>query len=577
MQEMTRARGTFLLGLSITVIVVLFFYWSLLFNLGKPLGLLHGDSFLVNFIFKHYFYVFQTGRWLELPTLPMFYGFENSLFYSDHHLIHAALAYPWFLLTGSVVAATNSYVLFTIVTSGVAMYLLLWHLTRSVAGSVIGAVVFVCNPYVTARFPDHLILLSLQWVPLIFLFFERFLEKGRRVDGFFLLFFLTCQLLSSLYYAAFLSLVFPIYVVVRLWQTKTHPMRFVNIGILAGSILFIITAALSAHFYLQVFSKEPINRSLQHSVATYAARVSDYFFTGPNNVLYGGLKERVSEAFPTVVRMGIWSEHNLFWGVTVFALFVMSFFLVWKTGNWGYWLLCVSLIAFCALMSFGPKIVITDTFVLPGSYTLFYYLDPLLQFIRTTARFAVFVFFFLSIIVSMTVAALLQGRSLGKQLLISSIILVLILGEYLIKPLDYYQKNDTEQELYSVINKKTDIKIILDLPIGNLISYQFRQARAEDLDAHYLLYAVIYHDKKLLNGYTGFLPKEYYERGQLLSINFPTASKLKLLQKWGVDAIVVHRDEFTIQSDYGVLRSSLVSRGLPILAETEKQVVFDLR
>lgn len=564
------------IGIIASVVIVLGFYHSLLFNVSNPLGLLHGDTYLVNFIFKHYFYVFQTGRWDELTTLPMFYGFENSLFYSDHHLIHAVLAYPWFLITGSVITTTNSYVLFTLVTSAVAMYLFLLHLTKNIVGSVIGAIIFVCNPFVTARFPDHLILLSLQWIPLIFLFFERLLQKQRATDGFFFFFFLLCQLLSSLYYSAFLSLLLPIYALIRIRQMRVHLLWIVNRGVLLGGVFFIITVVLSSYFYLQVFAKESINRSLDAAVATYAARVSDYFFTAPNNVLYGGIKESASQMFPTAVRMGIWSEHNLFWGVTVFVLFVLSFFVLRKTDKRGYWLLCVSLIAFCALLSFGPKIVITDTITLPGIYPLFYYLDPLLQFIRTTARFGVFIFFFLSIIATMTFSELWGRKSAGRQFLIGSVIILLILVEYQIKPLDSYQKNEKDVKLYSVLNKRTDLKVLVDLPIGNLIPYTYPQARSEELDSHYLFYAVIYHNKKLLNGYTGFLPKEYYRRGHLLSVNFPTVSKLKQLREWGADAVILHREEFNNPGDYDVMRRSLLDKNVPLLDETEGIALFDL-
>jgi hypothetical protein len=96
-----------------------------------------------------------------LSTLPMFYGFQNSLFFSDHHFIHAVIALPLFLMTKDIIITSNLLIISTLLMSLTAMYTLCYFFTKHVLPSVLGAIVFVLNPFILARFPDQLILLSL--------------------------------------------------------------------------------------------------------------------------------------------------------------------------------------------------------------------------------------------------------------------------------------------------------------------------------------------------------------------------------------------------------------------------------
>jgi hypothetical protein len=157
-------------------------------------------------------------------------------------------------------------------------------------------------------------------------------------------------------------------------------------------------------------------------------------------------------------------------------------------------------------------------------------------------------------------------------------LVVLILGiyiEYKTVPVEFLTVRGEVKKAYATIQQRQDIQVLLEYPIGNSIDYAYPQARMEELDAHYLAYALLYHDKKLINGYSGFIPKEYYKRAEYLSIHFPTRSKLAMLKTWGVDAIVVHEDEFTNKRTYADILSSHLL-GVPILMSEKGVTVFDL-
>jgi hypothetical protein len=224
----------------------------------------------------------------------------------------------------------------------------------------------------------------------------------------------------------------------------------------------------------------------------------------------------------------------------------------------------------------GPKITFSDNFSIPGPYRLAYLIDPLLSYLRTAARFGVFVFFFLGLISSLTLAEIAKKVGVRRYIMLSFIILAILLIEYMNKPLAFTEIDQRTKDFYSLLNKQKQIEVIVDLPIANLISYSYPQARAEDFDAHYLLWATVLHDKILFNGYTGFLPQEYYKRGAYLSINFPTREKLKKLREWGVDGIVLHRDEFNDPSEFERVKSDLRKRGVKQVASTDDLALFDL-
>lgn len=565
-------------GVILCIVVTAFFLNSLLLNLNKPLSLLHGDAFLVNFILKHWFAALLSGDLSQISTLPMFYGFQNSLFFSDHHFIHAILAFPFFVLTRDVITTSNLYIFFTMLTSIFAMYLLAWHFTKHTLASLLAGIIYVFNPFIMARFPDHLILLSLQWIPLIILFFERSLQKQSSKNTFFFFFFLTCQLLSSLYYSVFLTVILPFYVVLRLWQRKIRVRTLLNVGFFWGLGIFVLTALISGYFYAQVFSQYPINRSLEKTAVTYSARVSDYFFTAPSNLLYGRWKEQAEKAFPSVVRLGIYSEQNLFLGVLVTILFILSFILLRRIKGKirEIWVIGVGLLGLSFLLSFGPEITFSDSLQVPGLYRLFHALNPLFGFLRTAARFGVFVFFFLSLIVAFTLQVLTERLPVRWRSVIGGFVIGLILLEYWTTPLSFTTIPPEAQALYATLNRQQHINVILDYPVGNSIPYPYPQARGEDLDARYLLYATILHNKTLFNGYTGFLPPEYYRRGDYLSVNFPRRRHLLELRQWGVDGIVLHRDEFNQPQEFDRIKMGLEQFGVPLIAQTDSLAVFDL-
>lgn len=569
-------RTNFFRGLLIVSVLVLLFQYSLLLNVTKPLSLLHGDAFLVNFILSHYMHIIDTGNWTQWPTLPMLYGFPRSLFFTEFYPLHALAVWPIWKLSANIFLASNILVVLTVLFSAIAMYAYAFVMVGGIAPSLLAAIIFSLNPFLFARYPDHALVLNVGCIPLILLGFELALRRKKGIWLFVMFLALTVQLLTStLYYSVFLTVFLPLYVLLRLYQTKEGMKAVRSLWTAVGVGIFFTVTWWVSSLYAKTFTMYPLSRGLQ-AAQVYAAIPTDWLFTGPENILYGSLKARFAAAFPSYIREGISAEHNLFPGIVPIVLFIVSFFLVRRGKHRALWWLGIFCIAFGFFLSLGPAIAISPSRTIPGPYLLIRAIDPLFSALRVPARFGVFTFFGLALVGALTLKELLRPYRSITRLTISILLISLILIEYANKPLSTYTISDANNDVYKVIRSRQDIKVVIDLPIGNLVDYTYRQARSEEGDARYLLYALLYHHKILFNGYTGFLPAEYYRRANMLSVNFPTIAKLSDLREWGVDAIILHREEFPFIDDFGRLRSDLIAKGVPQIATTEDLVLFDL-
>lgn len=552
------------------------FLFHFLLNAGNILALPgNHDTFFSIFVINHYMTNITSSSWENLATLPMLYGTQNSLFLSDHFLSQALLALPFYIVTRNIILTYSLLVFATFFLSFFSMSQLAYHFTKQIIPSILAAVIFVFNPFNMGHFPGLILLFSLQWLPLIFLFFEKSLKKPGSKNTFLFFVFLSAQLLSSLYYSAFLTIILPIYAAFRLKQEKINPFKLINFGFISGLLIFLAVTLSSTFLYMSNLQSSA-NRNLGETEALYSAWISDYLTTGPRNLIYGNLKENLAKTLPQTVHFVFDWEHYLFMGITPAFILLTSFKFLKKTYQ-KIWFLFLALLIFSVILSFGPGIHLTREFIIYSPlYLILYYLDPLLSYIRVASRLGIFVFFFLALISSLTLKVLLAKFPGKKALLWGLIFISLTILEYWNKPLDYTLIPQEKKGFYEKINQDKKIQVILDLPIGNNLPPQYPLSRIEDLDANYLLLASILHNKKLFNGFVSFMPEDHYKKAEMLSINFPTKSKLETLKNWGVDAIILHKEEFKDEHYYYQIKERLIALGITPEAETENLTLFKL-
>lgn len=573
-----------LLGL----LIVAVFHWSFLINISHPLSLDHGDAFLITFILRHYVETVRSGHWASIANLPMFFGYDGTLFFTETFGVQALPAIPIAMLTDDIVATTHLVMILTVAASFILMYLLAWRLTNQILPSLLAAVVFTLNPFMSARFPDHLSVLSVQFLLAWFLCFEisvGHMKKGNSSAAhrfhFLAFVMLTFQVLgATLYYSVFTTVMLPLYAILRVRQEHIPWRAFLNRGFMIGALILMVTAMATAALYVRAHRGVLPRRSVDMT-EYFSAWPTDWLFTGSQNRLYGTLKATAEAAFPTIVRTGIESEHSLFPGVVVLVVSALGFRLLHRSpSRVAATRVCRSLTILAAvafLLSFGPTIHLSSPMSIPGPYALLRAVHPLFSFLRVPARFAVFVFLALGLTSAVTLTSLGSRWSSGKRHAVGMLILLLVLTEYWNKPLAFAEISEETRSFYRGLDQLSHIRVIIDLPVTHFLpSPDGDDIRVETEDAQYLLWASTLHQKTLFNGYSGFVPHEYVRRASFLSAIMPSKAGLTLLSSWGVDAIVLHRDEFEREDEFTRIRDGLIEAGLPPTTETGTLSLFDL-
>ncbi len=571
----------FWLGLIVGIFVVTIFLSQFLAHLTEPLSLSHIDAIFVNFILKHYMNIFFSGNWGEILNMPMFYGFNNSLLFSDHHFIQALEALPIFFVSRNIILTSNLLSYLTILASFLSMYYFVFYLTKKATLSILASIIFVLNPYVSTRFPDYLIGYSLQWIPLIFLFLEKSFEKPTNRNLFLFFFFLTCQFLSALYYSVFLSIILPIYLIAKFLQTKTSPLKMFNLGSIIGGILFLTILIGTGYLYSNVYPKQLSKHGEIQTTEKFSAHPIDLFLNPyERNFLHSLFKDQSTlENTPQNQAKGVVDvfvyERTYFWGITVWSLFLIGIVITFRSKNRGRRLLYFGIITICIILSFGPTIILSENAKFSNYfYNFIQFIDPALSYLRVPARFGAFIFFFLSLFIVLNLQQILNKYRF--QTWIIPIISLIILVEYWNNPLTFTQITPQERSFYNVLNNQPQIKVIVDLPAAIQLKNNSEGFHIYDPNTHYLLPAAVLHSKILLNGYNGFVPDEYTRRLAQLSAFFPQRKAIELLRSWGVEGIVLHKAEFSSTGEFYFDISSLKSLGIKEIAETKNLALFDL-
>lgn len=537
----------------VSLILVIFFLYSSILNVNKPIELARGDTFHVILTLKHYMNVVTANDWKNILTMPTFYGFKDSVLYSELFIFEAVLSLPFYLITSNIITSYNIVALLSMAASSFTMFLFTKYVTNKFWPSVIASLVYVFNPFVIGHYPDNLHYYSLYFIPLIFLYLEKFLKDHSNKNAFLIFLFLTLQSLTALTFGALLTVILPIYAVIRLIQSKLikKPIdikKFVNIGGIIGLIIFTFTIIGIERTYNIYFNGEPIVRNAEET-ATFAPWVSDLFQTSPNNILYGWTRGWFKENIPQFsFGNPEYIERNLFLGFGVWILLIMSFKLR-KSEYKNLWLISLFCAFLCLILSFGPRVRFTESFSIPGIYGIVRAINPLLQDLRVSSRFMFLGYFFIALVAG------ISATKLGKTFIF--IILAVILIEFSSIPWKYETIPQNVLNLYNFVQKQKDINVLVEMPMGNLFTF-VSLADNQFIESSYMLYASQLHSKSILNGYSSYTPIKYPARVEYLSFNFPTPSKIDQLKKWGVDAIVLHKDFFKNKDDYDTIEKGLL-------------------
>jgi hypothetical protein len=154
-----------------------------------------------------------TEAWYDFPG---FYPATDGLTFTEHLLGVSIVATPIYWVTRDAAVTYNVTTLLMYLLCGVAMYALVWRLTRHAGASFVAGLAFMLAPYRAAQLP-HLQVISVPWAPLALAGLHAYLETGRRrwlalfgagwvlqgaANGYFLVFFSVLAGLWVLWFVA---------------------------------------------------------------------------------------------------------------------------------------------------------------------------------------------------------------------------------------------------------------------------------------------------------------------------------------------------------------------------------------
>lgn len=455
---------------------------------------------------------------LRLFAAPIFHPAPDALAFSEHMVVQGILSMPLQWIT-TPVAAYNVMVWLGFALSGWAMALVIRAWTGSIAAAVVAGCLYAFNAHLLTRY-SHLQALHMQFFPVALYGLDRLLRAttsaGDRAPvappalllgvGFVL------QALCSNYTMVMMTVALGVGFVVR--PEAWRPSRRLWFALVATAI---VSAAVLVPFllpYARVRAEQGLIRTLDE-VRMYSAGPQDYLVTA-GRLHYAWWSHRFFEGrtalFPGVV------------GVLLAAVAVCGG-VAWRDTR-ARMALAFGVVG--VALSFGAN--------LPGYEWL--QQIPLLQGIRAASRWGGLFLIAVAILAGYGVAML--ERRLAHRSWWPALALALIGGvtiEALRAPLGM-ERFDRIPSVHARL-AQDDVKAIVVFPLYG--GHNFNR------NAEYMLHQTR-HWKPMLNAYSSFAPRSFYETAARLQ-SFPDAAAIAELERQGFTHVVLHRGP--LERDFG--------------------------
>lgn len=486
----------------------------------------------------------------RLFEAPDFYPEAHTLAYSEHLIVPSLIAAPLLWLGVSPVAGHNLLIILGLTLSGWAMCLVMQRWTGSMAAGVIAGLLYAFNAHVLTRFP-HVQAQHVEFFPLILYALDRVLTRGGRRDAVLLASAFVLQALCSNYLLVFSAFAVVIAAAVRPGDWWGHTHRETRLQLAMAAALAVTILAPFLWPYYQLSRDQGLTRTL-NEVALYSATWRDYLATG-GRLHYAWWSHAFLE-----------SHTALFPGITAVGLAAVAL----MSGSAWHDVRARMAIAIGVLgvaFSLGPA--------LPG-YGWLHEHFPLLAGIRNAARWGWLGLAAVSILAGFGVARLEQrwlcAGNAHPARARSWLPLCVALGlgataEAIRMPVVFTPFSEVPG-LYDLLAAE---------PRVVLAEFPFYSGRSFHQNGHYLL-----NNTRsfvlLVNGYSGFQPAAYLERGRTLN-RFPATEAMAELKRLGVTHVTVHVREFAERMGNEAIAAVEQARELSLIAESDGIRLYALR
>ena len=452
----------------------------------------------------------------------IFYPHRGTLAYSEANIVAGVAAVPVWAATKNPYAAFNFVVLLAFASSALSAFLLVRVLGGSRLGATIAGLIYGFSPYMFAHIP-HIQLLMTFGPALSMAAMHHFTKAPSLRRGALLGLALAITGLACAYYGIFaalgtgLGLLWEL-IAERRWRNAQF---WLGIGAAATIVLLIVGPFFVP--YLSVRSAG-FERSLTEA-RVHSTNFGTYFASAV--VVHRWMLELLDKW-----KFDRWTE-VLFPGFLSIGLAILAVVAaipglqardsahrdsVQVTGLY----VTLALLAFWA--SLGPS---------AGLYTWLYHVVPAFSFLRAPVRFGVLVLLAIAVLAGFGVTWLERKRPKSWPGLAAALVAVALIESY-VGPL----------QLTAAPQLDRSHRTLAVLPRGPVAEFPFYGGTFDRYRHTDYMLASTFHWQPLINGYSDYMPADYFESLPTLD-TFPSPAAFAVLHAKGVRWIVVHLDKYS--------------------------------
>jgi hypothetical protein len=446
-----------------------------------------------------------TGRVFDAP---IFHPARQTLTYSDHFLVVAVLAWPFYALTGSAVLAYNMVLVLSLLASALAMHAFARAVTGSSWAALVAGTVWGFWPYHFAHL-GHIQLQATYAMPLVALALHRLVARPTWRGALALGAAGAFQAATSIYYGVIGAVGAAVSLVSLIVATGGRRTATVLARVAVAAVVGAVLVAPFVWPYLQVQRREGFGRNL-FEAARHAATLASYVSAPEANAVYGRTG---------LLRTDRGAEHELLPGLVVTVLAVYGLIVARRRGSGPLAAAATATLLTGFVLSLGPDGV-RALYATMHAYVFGF------QGIRAPARFAVLVAFGLATLAAIATRELTdgpRGRWIGMGLL------ALLAVEYYPGPLAWTPAPPTTSLVSAWLAKQEGPGAVVYLPMRG------------DVENTPFMVEGLGHRRPIVNGYSGQRPPFFGGAVAALS-TFPSVEAFWMLHDLDVRYLVTQAD-----------------------------------
>ncbi len=498
----------------------------------------------------------------------------------------------WLTILTNEILAYNLIILLSFPLSGISMYYLVHHLTKSRTVSLVSGIIFAFCPYHFAHSWTHLGLANIQWMPLYVLALLR-LDENRNYGNAILCAVTFClNAFTDLHYGYFMAVFTIAFLLFKLlyawrvrWWTATDWQSLFR-AVKAGLVAVLVTLAIILPFHYRTLKTEFLERKTEvlasqgyvrpfKDLFTGGAKVGGYLLPAVEHPVFGRFTKKLVDSWLYSDR---WSENALYLGCVPTALAIVAI-IAWRRRrqrpvNQSSVIshqssdFIISFFVFLALValvfSHAPWTEIGGYRILFPSYFMY----KILPACRGYQRFGILVMLSVSVLAGMGLANVLRKMANCKsRIAITSLLVSLVLFEFWNWP--PYRITDVSQTppVYQWLAKQPEDFTIAEYPLSRNISFNHYD---------YLFWQRI-HQKPMVNG---AVPGTYAERIRKSIIDITDVKTPRVLRWLGAKYVIFHPDRYLREEEatavIGEIPDMSQAEGLKLVKEFESVKVYEV-